>query len=493
MLKWYERLTIKSKLIVECVILLVFTLVVGIIGFVSIGRMSTADSVLYLEGVESLSEASTLGEEFATRRAALRDLCIETDPAGKNKYLGALDASKKTLQDGIDQLAKASKGNPQKEERVKLTKLAMEDYFKATEAVTELAMAGRNADAIQNMRTAAVPASTKFTQELQLLKEFMHNTAEKQMNNNKSTAKTANTTMAICVLGSILLSLLLGNLIANMIVGHLRVLLNNVSESVEGVSSGSAELSATAEQMSKTTAEIAHSAENQKSGAERMAAAMGELSASIDEVSRDSQNSLVQLETALDATQQGNEAGKSTKEAMHGITQTTTRIAQAIGVIQEIANQTNLLSLNAAIEAAKAGAQGKGFAVVAEEVRKLAERSAASAKEIAQHNIEARDSVQRGEDMVNSTVTLLDKIKENLDHFAIQTRSSVESTAEQSKAGTEVAKQVEASVNEATLVASAATEMSTTTTEVARTAEELATLAGSLKDRVERVRVDLGV
>jgi len=130
---------------------------------------------------------------------------------------------------------------------------------------------------------------------------------------------------------------------------------------------------------------------------------------------------------------------------------------------------------------------------VAEEVRKLAERSGASAKEIAQHNIEARESVKQGEETVNSTVSILSKIKESLDQFAVRTKASVTSTAEQSKAGTEVARQVDQSVQEASSIASAATEMSSTTEQVASTSEELAHLAADLKNKVAQVRADLGV
>jgi methyl-accepting chemotaxis protein len=270
----------------------------------------------------------------------------------------------------------------------------------------------------------------------------------------------------------------------NAMVADLRRVLQGVRGSVEGVASGATELSASADQMAATSSGIAKISNDMRTGNERMAAAVTELSASIDEVNLDAQSSLERLDRALDLTGKGQTAGASTRVAMGQIAGTAGQISEAVNVIEEIANQTNLLSLNAAIEAAKAGDHGKGFSVVAEEVRKLAERSGSSAKQVALLITAARNAVDQGETTVGTTVATLEAIRAGLDEFAGQTRRVATATVEQARAGADVARQVEASSQEAFTVAAAIGQMTVANQEVARTASDLTRLSEDLQRQV---------
>jgi len=213
---------------------------------------------------------------------------------------------------------------------------------------------------------------------------------------------------------------------------------------------------------------------------ERMASAMTELSASIVEVANNVKVSQRQAEEAVSATEAGDRSGEAAMAAMGQVEESTAKVVHAVRVIQEIARQTNLLSLNAAIEAAKAGSLGKGFAVVAEEVRKLAERSAQSAREIAGLIEVSNEAVARGKDTVQGAVQSLGDIRDHIGQVTSMAMEISSAAEEQGVASAEVAKQVDLTAQKAGENASASVQLSSTVESISRSSENLAVTAAGL-------------
>jgi methyl-accepting chemotaxis protein len=194
-------------------------------------------------------------------------------------------------------------------------------------------------------------------------------------------------------------------------------------------------------------------------------------------------------EEAVQDADRGAEAVRGATQEMDQIRSVTDRIVQAVQVIQEIANQTNLLSLNAAIEAAKAGELGKGFAVVAEEVRKLAERSGGAAEEIAHLVIQTQKAVAGGVQGVDVTRQHLEAIRRRITQVTTRVRELDQLSRAQASTSAHVDQDMNLTAARLEQNASATLELAATVQEISRTADELAHVAEGLQDVVKAFRL----
>lgn len=170
-------------------------------------------------------------------------------------------------------------------------------------------------------------------------------------------------------------------------------------------------------------------------------------------------------------------------EAMERISTTSREIQNIIGAIEDIASQTNLLSLNASIEAARAGEAGKGFAVVADQIGKLAADSAQSAVNTRELIEKALQEVDNGNEITGKTVAALNEILEMMAGFADAAKQSNET----SKSQAQMLQQIEQGIEQ---ISSVVQSNSASAQETSATSEELSAQAETLKELVSKFQLD---
>lgn len=251
---------------------------------------------------------------------------------------------------------------------------------------------------------------------------------------------------------------------ANQTVQRLRELVGGIQYSAETINVASKEIASGNQDLSVRT-------EEQASSLEETASSMEELTATVKQNASNARQANELAGNAQRIAEQGGEVVGKVVETMGSINQASARIADIIGVIDGIAFQTNILALNAAVEAARAGEQGRGFAVVATEVRSLAQRSAAAAKEIKGLISDSVERVEAGSKLVDQAGATMTEIMSSIKRVARIVTDIAEASREQS-AGIEQ-------------VSLAISQMDEVTQQNAALVEQAAAAAESLEEQAE--------
>ncbi len=493
-MQWFHNRKIGTKLLSGFILVALIAGVIGVIGIIKMRTMEQSTQTIYEHSTVPIGELLDIVVAFQRIRVNLRDLVLDKTTADKRTHSARINDLNKEFVEKMESFGKTIHAQEIRKEFDHLKELTLR-YDPLRDKIIALAVADRKDNALSLMREGEAAALAKdIGVSINKLADMKTSQAKARYEASMAAARTALFIIVLCALLGMALAIGLGIFITRAIVrplgeavevagrvasgdltatievktsdetGHLMTALKEMNESlvriVGEVRSGSDYIATATKQIASGNSDLSQRTEEQASALEETASSMEELTSTVKQNAENAQQANQLAISANDVAAKGGEVIKRVVTTMESITDSSKKIADIIGVIDGIAFQTNILALNAAVEAARAGEQGRGFAVVAGEVRNLAQRSAAAAKEIKGLIGDSVEKVEGGSRLVGEAGQTIQEVvasvKRVTDIMAEITAASVEQSSGIEQVNTAITQMDEVTQQNASLVEEAA-------------------------------------
>lgn len=527
-MNWLKNLTITKKLAILIVSSLLFIGAVGGIGFFNMNQMGKNTERIYQDYLLSVKWINDLRTQSRANESLLKTLLLDTTGDTKATIAEIGERGKASVKDLTDY--KTTNLTAHEEELTVQIESLITTIQVEREQMFPFILNGKIDEAKTIFNANVLPPIVELNEILTDLANYLSDEAEKISVESKQQEAKSLLLMSILIVLAIILSMILGLLISRSVTKPISALVTMVGKAGAGdltvqssyaskdeigvlvtafnemiskmhkivseVSENAGSLAASSEEISAGTEEIASGSAQQAQDANTSTDMVHDATNAVHAVSNNAQEAAELADRTVNAAEQGGLVIQDTISGMEQISESirdlankSVQIGEIVEVIDDIAEQTNLLALNAAIEAARAGEAGKGFAVVADEVRKLAERSSKATKEISElvtviqentkHSVE---SVENGNEKVEKAGTTFNEIVQLV-------KESSAKVIEIAAASEEIAAQTSEVLLSVQNIASVTEETAAGIEQTASTATDLANMAETLNQLTAQFKI----